>query len=60
MFEIFTEKAITSLFFAQKETQRIGKGYIDTDGILLGILREYEGEGAQILNSLEVTLKDAR
>ena len=50
MFEIFTETAITSLIFAQKETQRIRKSYIDTDGILLGILREPKGEAAQILN----------
>src|SRR5581483_8780923 len=40
MFERYTEKARRSIFFARYEASRFGSAYIETEHLLLGILRE--------------------
>jgi len=40
MFERFTEKARRVIFFARYEASRYGSPYIETEHILLGVLRE--------------------
>ena len=60
MFERFTEKARKSVVLAQEEALRLGHGYIGTEHLLLGLLREDEGVAARALGSLNVTLGKAR
>ena len=43
---------------AQDEARALGHGYIGTEHLLLGILREEEGLGAQVLGSLGVTVDE--
>jgi hypothetical protein len=40
MFERYTEKARRAIFFARFETSRFGSPYIETEHLLLGLLRE--------------------
>ncbi|MGH9712074.1 MAG: Clp protease N-terminal domain-containing protein [Candidatus Acidiferrales bacterium] len=43
MFERFTEKARRAIFFARYEASQYGSQYIETEHLLLGILREDRG-----------------
>jgi ATP-dependent Clp protease ATP-binding subunit ClpC len=45
---------------AQDEARGLRHNYIGTEHILLGLLREEEGLAARVLESLNVTLQDAR
>jgi ATP-dependent Clp protease ATP-binding subunit ClpC len=49
MFERYTEKARRSIFFARYEASLSGSPYIETDHLLLGILRESAGLARQHL-----------
>ena len=40
MFERYTERARRTIFFARYEAAQIGSAYIETEHILLGLLRE--------------------
>jgi hypothetical protein len=42
MFERYTEKTRRVIFFARGETSRCGTPHIETEPILLGILREHK------------------
>ncbi|HOQ67483.1 MAG TPA: ATP-dependent Clp protease ATP-binding subunit [Candidatus Atribacteria bacterium] len=56
----FTPRAKRVLELALDETRRLGHNYVGTEHILLGILREGEGIGAQILQRLGLDLEMAR
>jgi hypothetical protein len=43
MFERYTEKARRTIFFARYEASRYGSPYIETEHLLLGLLRENQG-----------------
>jgi ATP-dependent Clp protease ATP-binding subunit ClpC len=60
VFERFTERARQVVVFAQDEARRLGHGYIGTEHLLLGILREEEGLGARVLGSLGVAVEETR
>ena len=60
MFERFTERARRAIVLAQEEARRLNHGYVGTEHLLLGLLRQEEGVAARTLNSLGVTLKEAR
>ncbi len=60
MFERFTERARKVMALANREAQRLGCEYIGTEHMLLGLLIEGEGVGANVLKSLGVDLKAAR
>ena len=60
MFERFTERARQVVVLAQDEARALGHGYIGTEHLLLGILREEEGLGGRVLASLGVTVEGAR
>src|SRR4028119_1113136 len=60
MFERFTEKAIKVIRLAQEEARRLGHNFIGTEQILLGLIGEGNGVAAKVLNSLGVSLKEAR
>jgi ATP-dependent Clp protease ATP-binding subunit ClpC len=60
VFERFTERARQVVVLAQEEARGLGHGYIGTEHILLGLLREMEGLAARVLESLDVKLEDVR
>ncbi|HEV2591713.1 MAG TPA: Clp protease N-terminal domain-containing protein [Gaiellaceae bacterium] len=60
MFERFTERARQVVVYAQDEARGLQHNHIGTEHLLLGLLREEEGLGARVLESLGVTLEEAR
>jgi ATP-dependent Clp protease ATP-binding subunit ClpC len=60
MFERFTHRARQVVVLAQEEARALGHNYIGTEHLLLGLVREEEGLGARVLESLHVTLEDVR
>ena len=60
MFERFTDRARRVLAYAQEEARLLGHGFVGTEHILLGLIREGEGLAARVLDSLGVSLDDAR
>jgi ATP-dependent Clp protease ATP-binding subunit ClpC len=59
MFERFTESARQVVVLAQEEARKLRHGYIGTEHLLLGLLRE-DGRAARTLHSHGVTLESAR
>jgi ATP-dependent Clp protease ATP-binding subunit ClpA len=60
MFERFTERARIVIVLAQEEARTLRHGYIGTEHILLGLLREEEGVAARVLESLDITVERVR
>jgi Clp amino terminal domain, pathogenicity island component len=60
MFERFTERARQVVVLAQEEARTLKHNYIGTEHILLGLLREEEGLAARVLESLDITVEQAR
>ncbi|WP_328855351.1 hypothetical protein OHB01_12140 [Microbispora hainanensis] len=60
MFEKFTDRARQVVVLSQNEARTLGHSSIDTEHILLGLLREGGGLAAQVLTSLGLSLEDAR
>ena len=56
----FKKEARRVMAFAAKESRRLKNAYVGTEHILLGLLMEKTGLGANILNSLGVDLEEAR
>jgi ATP-dependent Clp protease ATP-binding subunit ClpC len=59
MFERFTESARQVIVLAQEEARRLKHGYIGTEHLLLGLMRE-NGRAATTLGSHGVTLEPVR
>ena len=59
-FDKFTPGARKVLELAQAEAHGFNHNYIGTEHLLLGLLREGEGNGAQALRRLSVNLEEAR
>ncbi|MBC2582535.1 ATP-dependent Clp protease ATP-binding subunit [Clostridium sp. DJ247] len=59
MFGRFTERAQKVLFYAQEEAQALQHGYVGTEHILLGVLKE-EGIAKRLLNDMGVTAEAVR
>lgn len=60
MFNRFTDRARKVLILAQQEAARYGHGYIGTEHLLLGLLREGEGVAAKALTSLDLDVDSVR
>ena len=60
MFERFTERARRVMALANQEAQRFNHEYIGTEHILLGLVKEGSGVGANVLKSLNVDLHKVR
>ncbi|HEY9709912.1 MAG TPA: Clp protease N-terminal domain-containing protein, partial [Oculatellaceae cyanobacterium] len=60
MFERFTDTAIKVIRLAQEEARRLGHNFLGTEQILLGLIGEGNGVAAKVLDSLGVTLTQAR
>jgi ATP-dependent Clp protease ATP-binding subunit ClpC len=56
----YTSRAKKVLEFAMAEARELNHSYVGTEHLLLGLLREEKGIAAQVLNSLGVSLEEAR
>jgi ATP-dependent Clp protease ATP-binding subunit ClpC len=56
----YTSRAKKVLEYAMAEARELNHSYVGTEHLLLGLLREEKGIAAQVLNSLGVSLEDAR
>ena len=56
----FTPRAKRTLEFSLREALSLGNNYIGTEHILLGVLREGEGRGIQVLQTLGADLTNLR
>ncbi len=60
MFEKYNEKARRALFFARYEASKLGSRVIETEHILLGVLREGEDIVVDLMRTLDVRATDLR
>lgn len=56
----FSPRSKKVLEYAVEEAQKLGHPFVGTEHILLGILREGEGVGARVLESLGVNIEEVR
>ena len=56
----FTPRAKRLLELSSKEARQLGHNYIDTEHLLLGLIREGEGVAARVLKNLGVDLSKVR
>lgn len=56
MWQRFTERARKVVFYAQEEAQKFGEGYVSTEHLLLGLVRESDSVAARVLEKLGVSL----
>lgn len=60
MFERFTDRARKVMSLANMEAQRLSHGFIGTEHILLGIIKEGSGVGSNVLRNLGASLSSLR
>ncbi|MDP9120289.1 MAG: ATP-dependent Clp protease ATP-binding subunit ClpC, partial [Acidobacteriota bacterium] len=60
MFEKYNEKARRALFFARYEASKLGSRVIESEHILLGILREGEETVNEIFRRFQIKPEDIR
>ncbi len=60
MFERFTDRARKVMALANQEAQRFNHEYIGTEHVLLGLVKEGSGVGANVLKNLGVDLRKVR
>lgn len=60
MFECFTDRARKVMTLGNQEAQRFNHEYIGTEHILLGIVKEGSGVGANALKNLDIDLRKIR
>ena len=60
MWQRFTERARKVVFYAQEEAQKFGEGYVSTEHLLLGLVREPESVSSRVLEKLGVSLNRVR
>ncbi len=56
----YTSRAKKVLEFAMAEARELNHSYVGTEHLLLGLLREEKGIAAQVLNSIGISLEEAR
>jgi ATP-dependent Clp protease ATP-binding subunit ClpA len=60
VFERFTDRARNVIVLSQREAEELHHSYIGTEHLLLGLLREGAGVGAQALLARGISLEDLR
>lgn len=60
MFGRFTERAQKIIYFAQEEAHSLQHGYVGTEHILLGILKEEGGVAKKVLNESNIDLEKVK
>jgi len=56
----FSPRVKDVIAFSKEEALRLGHGFIGTEHLMLGILRDGEGKAIKILNTIEVNLEELR
>ena len=56
MWQRFTSEARKIVFYAQEEAQKCGEGYVSTEHLLLGVCRQPNSAGAQVLLAFDLTV----
>lgn len=56
MWQRFTERARKVVFYAQEEAQKFGEGYVSTEHLLLGLVREADSVAARVIEKLGINL----
>jgi ATP-dependent Clp protease ATP-binding subunit ClpA len=60
MYERFTDRARKVMAMANQEAQRLNHEYIGTEHILLGLVKEGSGVGANVLRDFDIDLQKVR
>ncbi|MGH4138734.1 ATP-dependent Clp protease ATP-binding subunit [Clostridium sp.] len=60
MFNKFTERAQKVLVYAQEEAEELRHGYVGTEHILLGILKEEDGLCKKSLNDMKISTESVK
>jgi ATP-dependent Clp protease ATP-binding subunit ClpA len=60
VFDRFTDRARKVMGYARQEAERLGHGYVGTEHVLLGLVKEGSGVAANVLEKLGVDLDGAR
>ena len=60
MFDRFTDRAKKVMSLARQEAQKFNHEYIGTEHILLGLVKEGSGVGANVLKNLDVDFVERR
>ena len=60
MWQRFTERARSVVFYAQEEAGNLGENYVSTEHLLLGLTRETDHVAARVLDRLGVSLSRIR
>ncbi len=55
MWQRFTERARKVVFYAQEEAQKFGQGYVSTEHLLLGLVRETDNLACCVIESLGIS-----
>jgi ATP-dependent Clp protease ATP-binding subunit ClpC len=60
VYERFTDRARKVMQLANQEAQRFSHEYVGTEHLLLGLIKEGNGVGANVLKNLGVDLRETR
>lgn len=60
MYERYTDRARKVMQLANQEAQRFNHEYVDTEHVLLGLMREGSGVAANVLKNLDVDFRKVR
>jgi ATP-dependent Clp protease ATP-binding subunit ClpC len=60
MFERFSDRARKVMQLANQEAQRFNHQYVDTEHLLLGLIKESSGVAVNVLKDLEIDLRKVR
>ena len=60
MFELYTEQARRALFFARYEAFQLGSAFVETEHVLLGLLREEQSATASVLATSRLSIDEVR
>jgi ATP-dependent Clp protease ATP-binding subunit ClpC len=60
LFERYTERARRVVFFARYETSQLGRAAIETEHLLLGLLREGKGVTSRLFNQSQLSMDQLR
>ncbi|MEI8408674.1 MULTISPECIES: Clp protease N-terminal domain-containing protein [unclassified Kribbella] len=60
MFERFTDAARRAVVYAQEEARKLDHNFIGTEHLLLGVIDEVHGGGAQVLDGMHITAPAVR
>lgn len=60
MWQRFTERARRVILLGQEEAGKMRSSHVDSEHLLLGLIRENDGVGAQILAKLEISAEQVR